>query len=67
MSQSCIVTLNWEKPAKSEIADKVTDDFEGYESFIIEGIGDWSSDVCSSDLNIYINIISDKFFCNVEI
>lgn len=37
------VTLNWEKPAKSEIADKVTDDFEGYESFIIEGIGDWKT------------------------
>lgn len=37
------ITLNWEQPAKFEIADNVTDDFEGYESFIIENIGDWKT------------------------
>lgn len=37
------VTLTWQKPAKSEIADAVTDGFDDYESFIIDGIGDWTT------------------------
>ena len=37
------VALSWTKPAKSEIADAVTDGFDDYESFIIDGIGDWTT------------------------
>jgi hypothetical protein len=37
------VTLNWNKPAKSEMPDEVTDDFESYTSFIIDSIGDWKT------------------------
>lgn len=37
------VTLEWDKPAKSEITDDVTDGFDEYESFIIDGIGDWKT------------------------
>lgn len=37
------VTLTWEQPSKQEVADSVTDDFDSYESFIIDGIGDWKT------------------------
>ena len=37
------VKLTWQKPSKSEIADAVTDGFDDYESFIIDGIGDWTT------------------------
>lgn len=37
------VVLSWEKPATSEINDAVTDDFDSYESFIVDGIGDWAT------------------------
>lgn len=37
------VALTWQKPSKSEIADAVTDGFDDYESFIIDGIGDWTT------------------------
>lgn len=37
------VTLNWNKPATSEIADEVTDNFDSYTSFIIDDIGDWKT------------------------
>ena len=35
------VDLTWEQPAKSEINDAVTEDFDIYESFIVDNIGDW--------------------------
>lgn len=35
------ITLTWEKPAKSEVNDAALDDFDSYESFIIDNIGDW--------------------------
>ena len=35
------IVLSWEKPKTCEINDAVTDDFDSYESFIIDGIGDW--------------------------
>ncbi len=35
------VALTWDAPATDEIPDTATDDFEAYESFIIEGFGDW--------------------------
>lgn len=35
------VALTWNAPASDEIADAATDDFEAYENFIIDGIGDW--------------------------
>lgn len=37
------VALTWEAPAKDEVTDPVTDDFESYELFIIENIGDWTT------------------------
>lgn len=37
------VALTWNAPATSEVADAVTDDFEAYENFIIDGIGDWKT------------------------
>ena len=37
------VVLNWLAPETTEMADAVTDDFESYESFIIDGIGDWKT------------------------
>lgn len=37
------VALTWEKPAESTMQDAVTDDFDSYESFIIENIGDWTT------------------------
>ena len=35
------VALTWEAPATDERTDAVTDGFDDYDSFIIEGIGDW--------------------------
>lgn len=35
------VELSWTAPATDEVTDPVTDGFDDYESFIIEGIGDW--------------------------
>lgn len=35
------LTLTWQKPENDFIRDEVTDDFEDYESFIIDNIGDW--------------------------
>lgn len=37
------VALTWQKPENDEITDAVTDDFDSYESFIIDGIGDWTT------------------------
>lgn len=37
------VTLSWEAPATNEVPDAITDDFEAYENFIIENIGDWTT------------------------
>ncbi|MGI6223822.1 MAG: CARDB domain-containing protein [Prevotella sp.] len=37
------VWLSWTKPATSEKMDAITDDFEDYESFIIDSIGDWTT------------------------
>ena len=37
------VQLTWEAPATDEQTDPVTDDFDDYESFIIEEIGDWTT------------------------
>ncbi len=34
------ITLSWSMP-KTEVVDAVTDDFEAYDDFIIDGIGDW--------------------------
>ena len=39
--QGATVSLAWSAPATDEQTDPVTDDFEGYDSFIINGIGDW--------------------------
>lgn len=35
------VRLTWTAPSTNEVADASTDDFEAYENFIIDGIGDW--------------------------
>ena len=40
-AEGSTVTLSWDKPSKSEINDAVTEDFDSYESFIIDNIGDW--------------------------
>lgn len=37
------VTLFWEAPETFEINDPAEDDFEAYETFIIDGIGDWAT------------------------
>lgn len=37
------VTLQWSEPSSREIPDAVTEDFDSYESFIIDGIGDWAT------------------------
>ncbi len=37
------VNLDWSAPAKSELTEAVTDDFEAYEPFIIDNIGDWTT------------------------
>lgn len=37
------VQLSWLEPATSEVSDPVTDGFDDYESFIIDGIGDWTT------------------------
>lgn len=37
------VELEWAAPAKYEITEAVTDDFEAYETFIIDNIGDWTT------------------------
>ena len=36
------VVLSWEAPATDELQDAATDDFESYETFIIDNIGDWA-------------------------
>jgi hypothetical protein len=36
------VRLLWNKPATDEQTDPVTDDFEDYDDFIIDSIGDWT-------------------------
>ena len=37
------VVLTWEAPEKFEVNDPAEDDFEAYETFIIDGIGDWAT------------------------
>ena len=37
------VTLAWQKPATDEMPDEVTDGFDEYDSFVIEGFGDWKT------------------------
>ena len=37
------INLSWEAPATDEITDPVVDGFDDYESFIIDGIGDWKT------------------------
>lgn len=37
------VSLTWQASATDEMADALTDDFDSYESFIIDGIGDWTT------------------------
>ncbi len=37
------IDLSWEAPATDEITDPVVDGFDDYESFIIDGIGDWKT------------------------
>lgn len=37
------VTLTWKAPATNETPDAVTDDFDSYEDFIIDKIGDWTT------------------------
>lgn len=37
------VSLTWEAPLKDEMTDPVTEDFESYELFIIDNIGDWTT------------------------
>ena len=41
VEESGTVTLTWDAPATDEVIDPVTDDFEAYEDFIIDEIGDW--------------------------
>ena len=41
-NKSHSVVLQWNAPATDEIADPATDDFESYETFIIDSIGDWA-------------------------
>lgn len=36
------VVLSWQAPATDEQQDAATDDFESYETFIIDNIGDWA-------------------------
>lgn len=43
VSEGDDVVLTWQKPSTDEVNDAVTDDFEAYESFIIDGIGDWTT------------------------
>ncbi|MDE6670163.1 MAG: choice-of-anchor J domain-containing protein [Muribaculaceae bacterium] len=38
-----VVNLDWSAPAKSEMTEAVTDDFEAYDPFIIDNIGDWTT------------------------
>lgn len=42
-TENGVVELEWVAPAVTEIADASTDDFESYESFIIDAIGDWQT------------------------
>ncbi|MBO4754943.1 MAG: choice-of-anchor J domain-containing protein [Bacteroidales bacterium] len=35
------INLSWSAPVSDEITDPVVDGFDDYESFIIDGIGDW--------------------------
>ena len=37
------INLSWSAPATDEITDPVVDGFDDYESFIIDGIGDWKT------------------------
>lgn len=38
-----VINLDWSAPAKSEMTEAVTDDFEAYDPFIIDNIGDWTT------------------------
>lgn len=42
-TQNGQVSLTWSAPATDEQTDPVTEDFDSYESFIIDGIGDWTT------------------------
>ena len=46
------VDLTWTKP-DAEMTDPVLDDFESYEAFIIDGIGDWTVYDGDKDVPIY--------------
>lgn len=47
------VVLSWNAPATSEVIDPVSDDFEDYESFIIDGIGDWKTYDGDGNIPVY--------------
>ena len=49
------VVLNWQAPATSEVIDPVTDDFEAYEDFIIDDIGDWTTYDGDGTPTLYFN------------
>lgn len=42
-SQQSSVALTWQAPSTNETPDAVTDDFDSYEDFIIDKIGDWTT------------------------
>ncbi|MCF0186859.1 MAG: hypothetical protein HUJ98_10275, partial [Bacteroidaceae bacterium] len=49
------VTLTWDAPATDEVIDPVTDDFEAYENFIIDEIGDWLTYDGDGNIPVYFN------------
>jgi len=49
------VHLSWTAPTSTEMADAVTDDFEDYEPFIIDSIGDWTTYDGDGLVPVYFN------------
>ncbi|MCI6495029.1 MAG: choice-of-anchor J domain-containing protein [Bacteroidales bacterium] len=41
LTESGAALLSWDAPSVTSMQDATTDDFEAYESFIIDNIGDW--------------------------
>ncbi len=49
------IVLTWQAPSRNEITDPVNDDFEDYESFIIDEIGDWLTYDGDGNIPVYFS------------
>ncbi len=55
LTESGAALLSWDTPSVTSMQDATTDDFEDYESFIIDNIGDWKVYDGDGTSTVYFN------------